>query len=63
MKAKELRGKKPDELKGLERDLRRELAEMNIKKGLGTFAKTARLLEVRRDIARILTLQREKESV
>jgi ribosomal protein L29 len=59
-KAKELREKKPEELSLLERDLRKELSLMQLKVRLGTEAHTSRLREIRRSVARILTLRKEK---
>ncbi|MBI2083834.1 MAG: 50S ribosomal protein L29 [Deltaproteobacteria bacterium] len=60
-KASEIKEKKPEELILLERDLRRELGELQLKVRMGTTASTARLGQIRREIARILTIRREKQ--
>lgn len=59
MKPKELREKKGEELEALERDLRRELAEAELKFRMGTLG-VSRRLELRRDIARVLTIRKEQ---
>ena len=61
MKARELKEKKPEELLTLEQGLRHELGEIRLKVAMGTFNKTARLGQIRREIARILTVRKEQE--
>lgn len=58
-KTSELREKKPEELNLIERDLLREFGELQLKVRMGTSASTARLGQIRREIARILTIRRE----
>lgn len=61
MKPSELRGKKREELELLESDLRRQLAEHRLKLGMGVLAQTSKKGQLRRDIARVLTILKEKE--
>jgi len=60
MKAAEIRTKKPEEVEALEESLRQELSDLRMKLPLGEFRQTSRLGQLRRDIARIKTLQHEK---
>lgn len=60
MKAKELREKGAEEIQVLETGLRKEFAESVLKLRMGSFTKVARLAQIKRDIARILTLRKEK---
>lgn len=59
MTLKELREKTPEELKKLLQESREELFRLRIKKSTGQLDKTHRLKLLRRDIARINTLQVE----
>ena len=55
MKAAELRGKSWDELKSLLLDLKKEQFNLRFQKAGGQLENTARVRQVRRDIARIKT--------
>jgi len=54
--AKDLREQSPAELKKLLRDLREELLTARLHKRTGQLEKTHRTKELRRDIARVLTI-------
>ncbi|MHC8492854.1 50S ribosomal protein L29 [Thalassospira sp. SM2505] len=56
MKVADLRAKSADELKQLLLDLRKESFNMRFQQASGQFENTARVRQVRRDIARIKTL-------
>ena len=56
MKIADLRAKSADELKQLLLDLRKESVNMRFQQASGQFENTARVRQVRRDIARIKTL-------
>lgn len=60
MTPSELREKTGAELKKLVYGLKEELFRLKIKKVTGQLEKTHRLREIRRDLARIETLGREK---
>jgi len=60
MKAVELRDLSPDELETKSRDLRGELFNVKVKRATGQLENTAMLLKLRRDIARVETVLREK---
>jgi len=59
--ATEIREKSVDELKGLESDLRRELFKARIQNHTNQLDSTAKLRKLRRDIARVATVVRERE--
>ncbi len=61
MKASELREFSIDELKKKERELRKELMEMRFQKSIGRLDNPAKYRQLKRDLARILTIIREKE--
>jgi large subunit ribosomal protein L29 len=61
MNASELRNKTEAELQGDLEDAYQELFNLRFQKTTGQLANTARVGEVRRDIARIKTVQRERE--
>ncbi len=61
MKAKELRGLDREELLQKEKALKKELFQLNYERKIGTIQKPSRFSQLRRDIARILTVLREKE--
>ena len=61
MKAGELRNLTNEELTQAVRDLRRELFNLKFQLSTGQLEKTDRLAQVRRDIARALTLLRERQ--
>ncbi|MDP2698517.1 50S ribosomal protein L29 [Thalassospira sp.] len=56
MKVADLRAKSADELKQLLLDLRKESFNIRFQQATGQFENTARVRQVRRDIARIKTL-------
>ena len=60
MKAADLRTKTPDELRESLLDLRKERFNLRFQQASGQLENTARVRQVRRDIARIKTLLREK---
>jgi large subunit ribosomal protein L29 len=60
MKASEYRELSWDELEAKSRDLRGEAFNVRIKRSTGQLENTARLKQLRRDIARVETILREK---
>ena len=56
MKPEELRGKTPDELNDLLLDSKKELFNLRFQRASGQLENTARIGEVRRDIARVKTM-------
>ena len=60
MKAKELRDLSLEELEAKERELRGELFNARVKHSTGQLENTAKLRTVRRDVARLETVLREK---
>ncbi|MEN8263857.1 MAG: 50S ribosomal protein L29 [Nitrospirota bacterium] len=60
-KPSELRAKTVDELRQDEGDLRKELFNLNFQKVTGEIENPMRIKEVRKDIARVLTIINEKE--
>ncbi len=60
MKAEELRGKSEAEIKTELMRLRREQFQLRMQKASGQLGQSHLAREVRRDIARIKTVQREK---
>ena len=63
MKAEDLRAKTEDELKQSLVDLRKEAFNLRFQQASGQLENTARVRQVRRDIARIKTvLQQQKQS-
>ncbi len=61
MKAEELRGLSNVELKEKLRELREELFNLRFQKSIHQLENPMRIREVKRDIARVLTVIREKE--
>lgn len=65
MKAKELRRKlremTDDELVAKERDLREDYFKMKFQHGVGQLENTSRLNQIRKEIARAMTVRNEKE--
>jgi large subunit ribosomal protein L29 len=61
MKPSELRGMNGDELKAKELDLARELFNLRFRHSSGQMENTARLRQIRRDLARVKTIRRERE--
>ncbi|MBN9045420.1 MAG: 50S ribosomal protein L29 [Rhizobiales bacterium] len=60
MKAADVRAKSPDQLKDELASLKKEQFNLRFQKATGQLEKTARVKEVRRDIARIKTIARQK---
>lgn len=60
MKAKEIRELSAEELAKKLRDMREELLNLNIRKGTGQVENTARIRQLRRDIARCKTVKTQK---
>jgi len=60
MKAADIRVKTPDELKDQLADLKKEALNLRFQKASGQLEATARVREVRRDIARVLSVLNEK---
>jgi large subunit ribosomal protein L29 len=60
MKAQELRDQSADELKDKERDLAEQLFALRLQKVTGQLEKPSRVRQVRKDLARVLTILREK---
>ncbi len=60
MKSEEVRSKSPDELKDTLLSLKKEAFNLRFQRATGQLENTGRIREVRRDIARINTIMREK---
>ena len=60
MKSKELRHKTKVELEKLLTEKREKLRVLNFKKGIGQFKNVSEIKNTRKDIARILTMLKEK---
>jgi large subunit ribosomal protein L29 len=60
MKANQLRDKSSDELQTRERDLSEQLYKLRFQRATGRMESPAKVKQVRREIARIKTLQGEK---
>ena len=65
MKAKELRHKlremTNEELMNKERDLREDYFKMKFQHGIGQLENTGRLNQIRKEIARVMTVRSEKK--
>ena len=61
MKAKELRELNSDELVQKEKAFKKELFALNYQRKMGNVEKPARFRVLKRDIARVATLLRERE--
>ena len=62
MKAAELRDMGTDELGAKERDLADQLFRMRIQKSMGQLENPDKMRTVRRDLARVKTVQRQKRA-
>lgn len=62
MKARELRDLQVDELQSKEKEFREEEFNLRFKHATGQLDKTDRLRKLRKDIARVKTILREKEA-
>ena len=63
MKAAELRDLGADELGAKERDLTDQIFRLRIQKSMGQLEAPAKVRELRRDLARVKTIIREKQAV
>ena len=61
MKASQLRDQTIEELNDRERDLSEQLFALRLQKVTGQLEKPARVRQVRKDLARVLTVLREKQ--
>ena len=61
MKIKQIRDLGPEELMQKEKDLKKELFDLNFQRKHARVEKPGRFRTIRRDIARILTLFKERE--
>jgi len=62
MKPEQIRELGKDELKGKEKELQEQLFRLRFQKSLGQLDNALKLREVRRDIARVKTVLREKQA-
>lgn len=60
MKAKDLKGLNPEDLLQKEKELKKELFDLNYQRKMGQVEKPGRFRVIKRDIARILTVLNEK---
>ncbi len=60
MKASEIRNLSDDEIQQKEQELARELVNLKFQHSSGQLQNTMRILQVKRDLARIKTILREK---
>ena len=60
MKAEDVRGLTADQLKDKLADLKKEQFNLRFQKATGQLEKTSRISEVRKDIARVKTIARQK---
>jgi large subunit ribosomal protein L29 len=61
MKPSQVREMGPDDLKTKERELHEQLFRLRVQQSLGQLDNAIKLREIRRDIARIKTVLREKQ--
>ena len=61
MKPEQIRELGKDELKGKEKELQEQLFRLRFQKSLGQLDNALKLKETRRDIARVLTVLKEKQ--
>lgn len=62
MKASELRDQTLEDLRDKERDLSEQLFALRLQKVTGQLEKPARVRQVRKDLARVLTILHEKQA-
>lgn len=62
MKSKDIRELSPDEIRKKLRDLRDELVNLRVRKQTGQVENPSRIRTVRRDIARLETILKQKAS-
>lgn len=61
MKLKELKVMTPEDLRAKEKNLKKELHDLNYMRKIGRVDKPSRFKMIRRDIARILTILNERD--
>ena len=61
MKLKELQAMTPEDLRTKEKNLKKELHDLNYMRKIGRVDKPSRFKLIRRDIARILTILNERD--
>jgi large subunit ribosomal protein L29 len=61
MKASQFRDQTTEELRDRERDLAEQLFALRLQKVTGQLEKPARVRQVRKDLARVLTILRERQ--
>ncbi len=61
MKPSQVREMKPDDLQAKERELQEQLFRLRVQQSLGQLDNAIKLRQVRRDIARVKTVLREKQ--
>jgi large subunit ribosomal protein L29 len=61
MKASQMREQTLDELRDKERDLSEQLFALRLQKVTGQLEKPARVRQVRKDLARVLTILRQRQ--
>jgi len=61
MKASELRDKTDEELRQMEQDFKKKLMDLRFQLAMGRLTDTNQIKQVKRDIARIKTILRERE--
>lgn len=62
MKAKELRDQTTEELALKERELRQEVFNLKLQKAAGQLANTAGIVKAKKDLARVKTILRSRET-
>jgi large subunit ribosomal protein L29 len=62
MKAEKIRELNADDLKGKQKELQEQLFRLRFQKSLGQLDNALKLREVRRDIARVNTVLRERQA-
>lgn len=62
LKATDLRTASVDELRSKERELAEQLFNLRLQKAIGQLEKPSRIREIRRDLARVMTVLGEKSA-
>ena len=62
MKPQQVRDMSEDELRGREKELREQLFKLRFQKSIGQLDNGMKMREIRRDIARVKTVLREKQA-
>lgn len=63
MKAEELKGKSPDELKKMLLDMKKEQFNLRFQHSGGQLENTAQMRKIRRNIARVKTMMQQAQKV